>query len=78
MRGKTEVSRRGNAFVIGDAAGLATRDRCKGIGPAVRSGLLAAHTICSGAKFDLDQVDAHTLGPRLVHRALDFAFTGNR
>ena len=39
---------------------------------------LAAHTICSGAKFDLDQVDAHTLGPRLVHRALDFAFTGNR
>jgi hypothetical protein len=45
--------------------------------PANR-GLVVAHTICSGAKFDLDQVDAHTLGPRLVHRALDFAFTGNR
>ncbi len=78
LRGKTEVARQGNAFVIGDAAGLATRDMCEGIGPAVRSGLLAAHSICSGAKFDLDQVDAQTLGPLLVHRALDFAFTGNR
>jgi len=34
-----------NAFIIGDAAGLATRDMGEGIGPAVKSGLLAAEAI---------------------------------
>jgi len=34
-----------NAFVIGDAAGLATTDFGEGIGPAVRSGVMAAKAI---------------------------------
>lgn len=34
-----------NAFIIGDAAGLATLDMGEGIGPAVRSGILAAGAI---------------------------------
>ena len=34
-----------NAFIIGDAAGLATIDMGEGIGPAVRSGILAAQAI---------------------------------
>ncbi len=42
LRGRVEVVRRGNAFITGDAAGLATRDLGEGIGPAVRSGLRAA------------------------------------
>ena len=37
MRGLALEPRSGNAFVIGDAAGLATRDMCEGIGPAVAS-----------------------------------------
>ena len=44
----------GNAFLVGDAAGLATRDLCEGIGPAVRSGLLAADAIALGRPYSLE------------------------
>ncbi|HVS35851.1 MAG TPA: FAD-dependent monooxygenase [Gemmataceae bacterium] len=37
--------RKGDAFLIGDAAGLATQDLAEGIGPAVESGLSAAREI---------------------------------
>jgi len=43
-------------FLIGDAAGLATRDMGEGIGPAVRSGILAAEAIISGKKLFLNSV----------------------
>lgn len=78
LRPKIDVTRQGNALLIGDAAGLATRDMCEGIGPAVRSGLLAARAIASSDRFDLKQINPHTLRPPLVYRALDYAFTGNR
>lgn len=35
----------GNVFIIGDAAGLATRDMGEGIRPAIQGGLLAAESI---------------------------------
>ena len=37
IRGPLDVVRVGDAFLTGDAAGLATRDMCEGIGPAIRS-----------------------------------------
>lgn len=37
--------RKGNAFIVGDAAGLATRDIGEGIGPAIESGLQSARQI---------------------------------
>ena len=42
----TEI-RNGNAFLVGDALGLATLDMGEGIGPAIRSGQLAAEAIIS-------------------------------
>ena len=42
LRGDVDVVRVDNAFITGDAAGLATRDLCEGIGPAIRSGQRAA------------------------------------
>ena len=45
LRGRVEVARREDAFLTGDAAGLATRDMAEGIGPAVRSGIRAAEAI---------------------------------
>jgi flavin-dependent dehydrogenase len=56
LRGRVEVVRRDNAFITGDAAGLATRDLGEGIGPAVRSGLRAARTILEGKPYRLDDV----------------------
>ena len=56
LRGRVGVARRDNAFITGDAAGLATRDLGEGIGPAVRSGLRAAASILEGTTYQIDDV----------------------
>lgn len=53
LRGRAEAVRSGNAFIVGDAVGLASVDMGEGIGPAVRSALLAAAAITDGADYDL-------------------------
>ncbi len=53
LRGNVDEVRADNAYIVGDAVGLATRDLCEGIGPAVRSGLLAARAIATGADYSL-------------------------
>jgi len=57
LHGDVGATRSGNAFLVGDAAGLATRDMGEGIGPAVASGLLAARSIVDGADYSLDGID---------------------
>jgi flavin-dependent dehydrogenase len=78
LRDRNDIGRRGNAFVIGDAAGLATRDMAEGIGPAVRSGIIAARAIATGAAFDLGPVSAHSLPAGLQRRALEYLFLRRR
>jgi flavin-dependent dehydrogenase len=56
LRGRVDVVRQGNAFITGDAAGLATRDLGEGIGPAIRSGIRAAEAILQGKSYELDDV----------------------
>jgi len=51
-----DVVRSGNAFITGDAAGLATRDLGEGIGPAIRSGIRAAEAILEGKAYELGDV----------------------
>lgn len=72
LRAGVEVARIGNAFIVGDAAGLATRDLAEGIGPAVRSGLLAARAIARGEDYDLSAVGAYSLPAGLPRRALEY------
>lgn len=74
LRNDIDVSRLDNAFVIGDAAGLATRDMCEGIGPAIRSGLRAADTIASGKHFDLSSIPRSSLHQRFIARYLEHRF----
>lgn len=74
LRGRLRALRVGNALLTGDAAGLATRDLCEGIGPAVRSGLKAAEAILTDAPYELSSVSATSL-PGLVGRWLDRRFT---
>lgn len=76
LRDRRDPGRLGNAFVVGDAAGMATRDMCEGIGPAVRSGLMAARSILSGEPFDLRRIDAFTTSNLLVKKGLERAFVG--
>ena len=75
VRGPLEVARIDNAFLTGDAAGLATRDMCEGIGPAIHSGQLAAQAIVKGTDFGLEGVSRASLGGGLISRAFDWAFT---
>jgi flavin-dependent dehydrogenase len=53
--------KRDNAYIVGDAVGLATVDMGEGIGPAVESGLLAARDILEKDTYTLDKITFHSL-----------------
>ncbi len=62
LRGNVDVISGDNAYIVGDSVGLATRDMCEGIGPAVKSGLLAARAITTGADYSLAGINKVTGG----------------
>ena len=72
LHSNVEVGEIGNAFVVGDAAGLATRDMAEGIGPAVKSGLLAAKSITEGKKYDLGLIKKYSSGNRMLNRVTEY------
>lgn len=78
LRARSDLGRCGNAFVAGDAAGLATRDMCEGIGPAVRTGLRAARAISGGDPYDMTDVAPFTSGNPLVRKGLEAMMAGRR
>lgn len=45
-----------NAYLVGDAAGLATIDMGEGIGPAIQSGILAAEAMISRKPYTLEPI----------------------
>ena len=57
--------RNGNAFLVGDALGLATLDMGEGIGPAIHSGQLAAEAIIHGSEYSVVGIPRYSL-PSLV------------
>ena len=76
IRGDGGGVRDGNAFLVGDAAGLATRDLCEGIGPAIRSGLRAARAIVEDAEYTLDDIE-YLSGGGFASRLLEKRFTAS-
>ncbi|MEW6511090.1 MAG: NAD(P)/FAD-dependent oxidoreductase [Bacteroidota bacterium] len=69
LRARNASVKRGHAYLIGDAACLATRDMGEGIGPAVRSGILAAEAILKGAEYSIDSVPKYSAFDLLFPRA---------
>ncbi len=65
LRGRTDAVHRENAFIIGDAAALASRDMGEGIGPAIESGKLAAASIISGSAYSVQAVSRWS-APRVL------------
>jgi menaquinone-9 beta-reductase len=61
LRHKSPTIRDGNAFLIGDSLGLATRDMGEGIGPAIQSGLLAANAISQGRAYSIAAIPRFSL-----------------
>ena len=64
-----------NAYIVGDSVGLATRDMCEGIGPAIKSGLLAAQSIMTGSDYSLAGLQQFT-GSGLASKTLERKFVG--
>jgi menaquinone-9 beta-reductase len=50
----------GNAFLAGDALGLATLDMGEGIGPAIQSGQLVAEAILTGAVYSVASIPRYS------------------
>jgi flavin-dependent dehydrogenase len=61
LRGARRQLQQGSAYLVGDAAGLATRDMGEGIGPAIHSGRLAAHAIINGRSYSAEGIGAYSL-----------------
>lgn len=55
-----------NAFIVGDAAGLATQDMGEGIAPAVRSGLLVAEAVAAGGEIDVRRIHRWSQPPLIA------------
>ena len=75
LRGAVDRVRDKNAYIIGDSVGLATRDMCEGIGPAIKSGLLAANSIVTGADYSLGAIDEFS-GSGIASKLLERQFVG--
>ena len=75
LRSNIDVVSDANAYIVGDAVGLATRDMCEGIGPAVASALLAARSIATGADYSIAGVNKFS-GSGVVSRLLERRFVG--
>lgn len=71
LRGDVGRVRVDDAFVCGDSVGLATVDLGEGIGPAIRSGQLAARAILDGSEYSLRGVAAYSPVKPWLARGLD-------
>jgi flavin-dependent dehydrogenase len=60
MRDGVDSVQMEGALLIGDAAGLATKDMGEGIGPAVQSGILAADAIITGRPFSVRSIKRYS------------------
>lgn len=61
LRADGDHLRKDNVLLVGDSAGLATRDMGEGIGAAVRSGIRAAEAILTGADYSVKSVPQYSL-----------------
>jgi menaquinone-9 beta-reductase len=70
LRGSVDTVRLGNVFIAGDAVGLASKDLGEGIGPAVRSAILAAKAIVEKAEYSLKNVEGYSVPGFIQQRIL--------
>jgi menaquinone-9 beta-reductase len=63
LRGTDQTIYRDNLYLVGDSAGLATLDMGEGIGPAIRSGILAAEAILHNKPYSPSNIPRYSLLP---------------
>ena len=57
---KDQTVNKEGAFLVGDSAGLASRDMGEGIRPAVMSGIMAADAIVNNTKYDISSIPVYS------------------
>ena len=77
LRQPVPAGRLNNAYIVGDAAGLATLDLGEGIGPAIESGILAANSIFTGRRFSERSVTRYSL-PHILWAGIKTRITGKQ
>ncbi len=65
LRAEPDCVARDGAFLVGDAAGLATRDLGEGIRPAIESGIRAAEAIAGRGPYSLEGLESWSAGSLL-------------
>ncbi len=73
LRSNVAKIRRDNAFIVGDAVGLATLDMGEGIAPAIESGLLAARAIAYGENYSVAKIARYSFPAILFAKKYFFA-----
>ena len=76
MGRRRKEAKKGTAYLVGDAAGLATVEFAEGIAPAVESGLLAARDVCGKGTYSLRSISSYSLP--FMDRASSYASRGWR
>jgi flavin-dependent dehydrogenase len=74
LRNPVQHAQVDNAYLVGDAAGLATWDLAEGIGPAVRSAILAAESIVAGKPYSLASVTRYSAANALLAFPFKYLF----
>lgn len=69
LRHRSQKITQKNIYLIGDSAGLATRDMGEGIGPAIESGIRAGNAIIGKSNYSVDQIPRFSL-PALLRRKI--------
>ncbi len=67
LRANNPVVQIDNVYLVGDAVGLATIDMGEGIGPAVRSGILAAEAIINKTNYSINTISKFSF-PNILFR----------
>jgi flavin-dependent dehydrogenase len=60
LRGNNTQIHQDSAYLVGDAAGLATIDMGEGIGPAIQSALLAAEAILTNSEYTISGIPRYS------------------
>ena len=61
LRDKNPVTQINNLYIVGDAVGLATIDMGEGIGPSIKSGILAAEAIINHSNYSVRSISKFSI-----------------
>ena len=72
LRDKNPITQIKNLYLVGDAVGLATIDMGEGIGPSVKSGILAAEAIINNSDYSVKSISKFSIPSILLGKFITY------